>query len=374
MLNINNKFLIEEKIKDHDRFTYDILDGMIDWVRVIDKNGVVIYTNEPMRKGLGRNIVGESCYSILGKSCPCKRCITQTTISTGIVSEKEEVIGDRVFSVKTSPVKDEKGKIYAVVEVFRDVTRERKLEKEIIKKNEKMSKDLVFARTLQQKILPTKGNFKNVYIDYLYQPSEMLSGDLFDVFIIDDNHIGIYICDVVGHGVTASMLTMFVRQTVRAIKDYILSPSKVLSELHRRFLYIGLDDDKYFTIFYSVLNLTNNKLTYVNGGHNSLPFLKSNNNIEVLESKGYPIASIFDVVEYEEKTKKLEEGDKILFFTDGIIESKNKLGEQFGLNRLIEIVKNNNKDIIKNIENDINNFSYGEQEDDFAALMLQVLK
>ncbi len=62
----------------------------------------------------------------------------------------------------------------------------------------------------------------------------MLSGDMFDVYRIDeDNMGGIYICDVVGNGITASMMTMFVRQTMRAIKDDILSPSMALTELHK---------------------------------------------------------------------------------------------------------------------------------------------
>ncbi len=80
----------------------------------------------------------------------------------------------------------------------------------------------------------------------------MLSGDMFDVYYINEDNIGIYICDVVGHGVTASMMTMFVRQTMRAIKDDILSPSTALKELHKRFVSLDLGSDKYFTIFYAI--------------------------------------------------------------------------------------------------------------------------
>ncbi len=59
-------------------------------------------------------------------------------------------------------------------------------------------------------------------------------------------------CDVVGHGISASMMTMFVRQTMRSIKDDILSPSACLTELHKRFVALGLEADKYFTIFFMV--------------------------------------------------------------------------------------------------------------------------
>ena len=76
-----------------------------------------------------------------------------------------------------------------------------------------MSKDLGFAKHIQEKILPPKGVIDNLHIDYIYKPSEMLSGDIFDVFHIDEDHIGIYISDVSGHGVAAAMMTMFIRQT-----------------------------------------------------------------------------------------------------------------------------------------------------------------
>lgn len=373
MLNHNIKFS-GDKIKSHKRLTYDILDGMVDWVRVIDKNGIVIYANKPMEEGVGKSIVGSKCYTALGKCCACRRCITQTTIATGVSTEKEEVVGDRIFAVKSSPVKDVDGNIYASVEVFRDVTRERKLEAEILRKNEKMSKDLCFARTLQNKILPRKGIYGNIKIDYMYHPSEMLSGDMFDVFKIDEEHIGIYISDVVGHGVTASMMTMFIRQTVRAIKSDVLSPSEVLKELHKRFLDLNLEDDKYFTIFYGVINMKNKIFRYSNGGHNSIPILHGKNDIALLEAKGYPICYLFDDISYDEKEIVLNTGDKLLFYTDGIIETKNQTGELFGLERLTDIVKNSSDSLISAIEGSINHFKSSDQEDDFAILTMEVLE
>src|SRR5690606_28025437 len=114
-------------------------------------------------------------------------------------------------------------------------TRERKLELELIERNTKMINDIKFAEKIQRRILPKKGLYKNVKIDHLYKPSEMLSGDIFDVFIIDEDKLGVYICDVVGHGITASMMTMFVRQTMRSIKDFVVQPSVALTELQKSF-------------------------------------------------------------------------------------------------------------------------------------------
>ena len=212
---------VEKKIEEYGMLNYHVLEGMADWVRVVDKEGTIIYANKTMKEALGHNIVGMKCYKSHGKEMPCSFCITDRSINTGEIVQKEEKINGRYFSVKSSPVTNSDGKVFAAVEVFRDVTRERKLELELIEKNKKMSKDLGFAKRIQERILPNKEILGNISIDYIYRPSEMLSGDMFDVFYIDDENIGIYISDVSGHGVAAAMMTMFIRQTMRSIKDDI---------------------------------------------------------------------------------------------------------------------------------------------------------
>ncbi|MBS4536326.1 SpoIIE family protein phosphatase [Clostridium sp. D2Q-14] len=360
----------EEQI--HDKLSHDILDGMADWVRVIDKNGIVIYENETMRKEIGFNSLGKSCHFSLGKSCPCKKCITETAFATGAISEKEQVIRDRVFSIKSSPVKDSNGEIYAVVEVFRDVTREKNLEKEVLKRNKKMNKDLKYSRAIQKKMLPAKGNYGSVSIDYIYKPSEVLSGDMFDIFNIDNRYTGIYISDVVGHGVSASILTMFVRQTMKAIMDTTTKPSKVLSELHQSFLDLNFDDDKYFTMIYGVLDNKYKTFTYANAGHNSLPLLINKKGVQILENSGYPICYLFDNIEYEEKTIEVKKNDKLLFYTDGIIELRNRFGEEFGIDRLKNSIEDKKGNLIDHIQDAMDEFHYDAPQDDIALLNVKI--
>lgn len=373
MIQEPKRIIIGDKINRDGIISYEVLDGMVDWVRVIDEKGIIIFANKSMEEALGEDIVGKRCYSVIGKSCACTRCITEATINTGEVVEKEEIIGDRIFSVKSSPVKDLNGNIYAAVEVFRDVTKERKLEREIVKKNEKMSKDLSFARTIQKKILPKRGTLGPLKIDYLYFPSEMLSGDIFDINKIDDNLIGIYISDVVGHGITASIMTMFIRQAMKSIKYDYLDPSEAISELHQRFLDLNLDTDKYFTIFYGIFNKKDNTFEYVNGGHNCIPLHINSDGIEFLEAKGYPITCLFDTIKYEKKSIKLEKGDKILFYTDGVIETRNEKGELFGFDRLIDITNKNRDNLLNAIEKSLNEFKYKDIDDDFALLTAELM-
>lgn len=368
---------IEEKMNEYKNYSmlnYHVLEGMADWVRVVDEKGTIIYANKTMKESLGEDVEGRKCYEALGKIEPCTFCITKRSIETGEIVQKEEIVGDRIFSVKSSPVTDSEGTIYAAVEVFRDVTRERTLERELKQKNQKMKKDLCFAKTLQRKILPQKGIYENVKIDFLYKPCEMLSGDMFDIFFIDNEHIGIYISDVVGHGITASMMTMFVRQTMRAIKEDIKRPSKTLTELHKRFVDLDLDDDKYFTMFYGVLNTTNNEFKYSNAGHNCVPILFNEENIKLLKMRGFPISYIFDEINYKEDSVKLNKGDEILFYTDGITEIKNGNKEEFGLDGVIKLIEKDTKDIIKRLEKKVNKFKLGDQDDDLAVVLMEVIE
>ena len=243
MINENRETDILEEL-DYSHFgilNYRVLEGMADWVRVIDKEGKVIFANSAMKEALGEDIIGKECYKVHCRNQKCAFCITNRSIETGETVQKEEIILGQYYSVKSSPVKNSKGDIAAAVEVFRNVTRERKLELELIERNKKISRDLHFARRIQEKVLPGTGIIENIKIDYIYQASEMLSGDMFDVFYIDESNIGIYICDVAGHGIAASMMTMFIKQAMRSIKDEILDPSEALGELQRRFTALDLE-------------------------------------------------------------------------------------------------------------------------------------
>ncbi|GFN35236.1 PP2C family protein-serine/threonine phosphatase [Tepidimicrobium xylanilyticum] len=363
-----------EKLKEYNVLNYQVLESMADLVRVVDINGTIIYVNKAMKKALGNDLVGKKCYQSIGRDEPCSFCISKKSIITKETVQKEEIINGKYFSVKSSPVFDCDGNVIAAVEVLRDVTRERKLELELIEKNKKMVKDLRFAKRLQKRILPRKGVYDKLRIDHLYKPSEMLSGDMFDIYHIDDDNIGMYICDVVGNGITASMMTMFVRQTMRAIKDYVLSPALALTELHKDFSTLGLEVDKYFTIFYAVFNTRNNRFIYANAGHNCIPIRYNSNNIELLTTKGFPISLIFDKIYYEENETILSKGDKVLFYTDGITEVKNFEGEEFGVDRIVDIIRSNEENVLNRVVERVEEFRWGEQEDDFAMVLMEVLE
>ena len=377
MLEKEKRQFTKEKTKEHKGYSIlndQDLEGRIDWGRIIDKKGTVIYTNKTMRESLGADLEGKKCYEPLGKYAPCSYCITQRSIETAEIVQKEEKVGDRYFSVKSSPIFNSDGNIYAAVEVFRDITREKKLERELKEKNKKMSNDLIFAKTLQEKILPQKGVYKNIELDFLYRPCDMLSGDMFDIYHIDDNHVGIYISDVAGHGVTASMMTMFVRQTMRAIKDDFMSPADTLTELHKRFVDLGLENENYFTMFYGVLDIETNEFKYSNAGHNCIPILFNYEKTELMKLRGFPISYLFNEIHYVEDVVQLQSGDKVLLYTDGITEMENLKKEQFGLEGVVRVIEESKGNILNDINREVKQFRWGDHEDDYAVVLMEVLE
>lgn len=358
-----------EKGKIDENIDFQVLDAIADLVRVLDYNEKVVFVNKAMEDILGYDPNKKVC--ILGDDLFDPE-ITKRALMSGEVIQREENIGGMVFSVKCSPIVRD-GEILGVVEVFRNVTMARKLQKEIIDKNRFMTDETMAASLIQKKVLPEKGFIKNLKVNYLYKPSTILSGDIFDVFQIDDDHIGIYIADSVGHGFAASMVTMFIKSMVRTLDKFVqISPKETLTELCERFTSLKLEIENYFTCFYGVYNLKKETFTYSNAGHLPLPIRVRNREGLSLESRGYPISRFFAKPDYEEKEIKLFAGDYLLFMTDGVVEARNAEKEAFGNDRIFEIISKYNSDILENLNNELEEFSDIPQVDDISMLLISV--
>lgn len=329
-----------ESIKRNRHFIIDIIDGMFDWVRVLDIDDNVIYMNKAMTEGLKSAKIGAKCYNAIGRITPCENCISRKTVFEGHPHEKEEHIGDRIFSVMSSPVKNEKGDIIAVVEVLRDATHIKQLQDRILRQNTRLRDDLGMARRLQCSMLPKDFKEDRVSFSFIYNSCEALGGDFLDIFKIGKNHMGLYIADVSGHGVPASMLTVFLRST---LNKKLFSPAEALKELFREYNNSNLVDDLYITVFYAILNLEEKTMLYSNAGHNVSPVIFNSpdiNAFKLLRHPGIPISRWVEDPYYTNGAINLNSGDKLFLYTDGIIEMRNPENEQFGEDRLLSLLAN----------------------------------
>lgn len=317
------------------RFIEDVINGMNDWVRVIDREDNVIYLNKAMADAVNGSAAAGKCYETLGRKSPCENCTSRRAVFEGLPQHKEEIIGDRIFSVMSSPIINDLGEVTAVVEVLRDITDTKTLQKKIIEQNRKLQYDLEIAKKLQCSLLPKGLPEDKLKFSYVYKPCETLGGDFLDIYKIDDRHVGIYIADVSGHGVPASMLTIFLRSTIDKKE---LSPAKALSKLYDEYNRSSFDHDLYITVFYSILDIEAKTMVYSNAGHNVLPVITGEGRFDLLRSPGIPISDWMDKPDYKDVCTNLKSSDKIFYYTDGIVELKNSKGEQFGEERLLSIL------------------------------------
>lgn len=214
--------------------------------------------------------------------------------------------------------------------------------KDIFERNRKFTLELEYARNIQQSLLPEQRfTIRNAAFVSGYFPCEDLSGDFYDIYRIDDDHVGMYILDVSGHGISAALMTMFcnnyIKSTERLIKRYRgLKPHKNLANFYEEFNRMNFPDEMHMVIFFASYCLSTRTLNYCSGGMNCLPFILSRDGkFKFLdESLGFPICKFSDLFKpvYQSASVELQPGDRVVFYTDGLIDmDKNKVMDQVGL-------------------------------------------
>lgn len=357
-------------------FIEDIVNGMFDWVRVIDINNNVLFMNKAMSESVGANAGCLKCYEVLGRTKPCSNCISRKAVFEGKSFEKEEKINGRYFSVMSSPLRNAEGKIIAAVEVLRETTQLKQLYKKMQEQNKKLQDNLDMARKLQASLLP--GPLSDDRLDYslIFMPCETLGGDFTDIFYIDGSHLGLYLADVSGHGVPASLLTVFLRST---LNKKLLSPAKALEELYAEFNQSKLDGEMYISLFYAIIDLDEKSMLYSNAGLNVIPAVFGGNRFELLKMPGIPISNWMKKPGYKNGSISLEPGDRLFLYSDGILELKNDKNEQFGEDRLLDVLLKNNlkpKQLLLQVKRAAFRFagikSAGDLQDDVTMALLEL--
>lgn len=204
--------------------------------------------------------------------------------------------------------------------------------KELEEANRLLMNDIEYAKEMQRLFLPIQmPQDKTVTFNARYIPAKHLSGDFYNVLRLDEKNIGIYIGDVSGHGVSAAMLTIFANQNIKPTTDdelnlEIISPGFVLKNLYKSFNKTNFKTETYIVMLYGVFNTKERTFTYASAGINVSPIIiKKNGEIIEMNVKGFPICKLGDyfMPYFDDRTVQLESGDKIVFYTDGLVESKN---------------------------------------------------
>jgi sigma-B regulation protein RsbU (phosphoserine phosphatase) len=155
----------------------------------------------------------------------------------------------------------------------------------------------------------------------VFLPAEWVSGDIYNSVRIDEKHLGFYVADVVGHGMPAALLTIFLKQALvmRTTVDnayHIFSPAEVMKNLNKRMATQKLSGYQFATCCYCLLNTETLEMTFARAGHPYPVLMRRGQEPKQLEVRG-SLLGVFKDAEYSEDKIQLQPGDKVLLYSDG---------------------------------------------------------
>lgn len=256
--------------------------------------------------------------------------------------------------------------------------------------NKRMTRDLEAAARVQQSLLPsTMPDVSQARFAWHYRPCDELAGDFLNVFRLGEKHVGMYVADVSGHGVAASLLSVSISRVMTPQasssalllkpdaqgKNQVVPPAEVVAELNRRF---PMEEcgERYFTIVYGVLDLESCEFRYASAGHPAVVVLRPDQAPDALEVSSLAVGWVPDV-EYDEHRIQLASGDRLLLYTDGIPEAMSPDMEQLGDKRMLEAIERSRseslEDSVKSLVRVVEEWcSHTGPKDDVSLLAMEM--
>jgi serine phosphatase RsbU (regulator of sigma subunit) len=281
--------------------------------------------------------------------------------------------------------------------ISRDITEKKRaaeklarLAEELRVKNESLEQDLEMARELQCALMPQRfPNFPHdsteqdsaVRFYPFFRPSMILSGDFFDVLDIANDKVGLFICDVMGHGVRAALVAAIVRSVVSELRLLWTKPGDLLVAINRALLgaFKNSDITLFATAFYVVADLSKGHLRYANAGHpHPLHLTRSANGSTATASplmgvRSGPALGLFDGAKYETARHKLSSRDVVLLFTDGFFEVEGSGGHLCDYDQLSRAIGDRTElpvaELCRGLVDEVQQFSAPQEFNDDVCLV-----
>jgi serine phosphatase RsbU (regulator of sigma subunit) len=263
-------------------------------------------------------------------------------------------------------------------------------EREIQTKNEQMQMDLRMAMELQQALIsvtyplfPAKATAKTASLrfSHLYLPASLIGGDFFFIVRVSESCAGIFICDVMGHGVRSALITSMLRALIEGLGPEAADPGQLMTRLNTELTNILQQTGTvlFVTALYCTLDARTGQLRFARAGHpNPLCLHSDTNEIEILSAQPNrvdPALGLLPGARYNTIAVSLSPGDRILLFTDGLIEAEDRHDRQFGIEGLTDCLRRNfdrSDGLVELIENDVRSFAgSNEFKDDVCLVLVQ---
>jgi len=314
----------------------------------------LIYANEGFERLTGyrvSEVLGRNCRFLQGPDsdpaavaeiraavAECRECVVE------ILNYRKD--GARFWNrLSIAPVRDERGEVTHFIGIQSDVTARREAEDRLRHVKEALEKDLRLAARVQQALLPpAETRVGGLHIACAFHPCMDLAGDAVGVIPLLDGQVGLYLLDVSGHGVGAALLSFTLNHWLSPsveggllVEDSehgpnVVAPSRVAERLNRQF---PMDRTRlYFTFVYGVLDGLQGQFRYVMAGHPAPVLVPKAGPPVPLQGSGLPVGMI-EHAAFADETAILQPGDRLYFYTDGVIDARDASEQEFGFARLV---------------------------------------
>jgi len=221
-----------------------------------------------------------------------------------------------------------------------------------IVEQERLRRELLLATEVQKRLFPEAWpQTTSIQLAGMCMPARGVGGDYYDFLDLGNRQVGVALADVAGKGIAAALIMSVVQASLRSLTDMRNGSLADLASRMNRLLHRSTGSNSYATFFYAQIDEGNHELRYVNAGHNPpmllrgpgwnnalVPFVASSANVEELATGG-TIIGMFAQASYEEARIELRTGDVLILFSDGVSEAHNPAEEEFGEDRLKELLR-----------------------------------
>lgn len=241
-----------------------------------------------------------------------------------------------------------------------------------------LERELAMARGIQESFLP---DFVPQYpgwdVGATWVVARQVGGDFFDFIDLPEQEagskVGVVIADVADKGIPAALFMALCITLLRSVATTLSSPAMVLSRLNE-LLFSQTRPDMFVSVFYAVLDIDSDTLTFANGGHNPPIHLDRNGNWVLLKDHGM-VLGVSEQADYRDHTIQLQPDERLVLYTDGVTEATARSGELFGLERLAVTVKEGqskpSQQLAQKVNQAVIDFCAGDPSDDLTTVILR---
>ncbi len=274
---------------------------------------------------------------------------------------------------------DESSEIGEIAKAFSDMTHKLKESEASLAEKEQLDREIQVAREIQRTLLPSKfPEIEGYEIAAFYEAAKEVGGDYYDFIEVDKDVYGVAVADVSGKGIPGSLVMTMIRTALRTEARGVLDAAEVLKKVND-FVIQDMKKGMFVTIFYAILDTRRRRLNYASAGHNPMILYRGRTRkTYYLNPRGFPIGldlpdpSMFAKA-LESDTIRLMEDDLLLLYTDGITEAMNQSREQFGEERLLQVVREYGhlpaETFIEKLRDELHSFTEGNAQNDDITLV-----